>query len=149
MNTTLGKLHQEQTWVHFLINEVLELRLFHFNKLDEQRIDLDVDCQTFGLDGQKSLLITNRSQVPRVVRIISSLILQVGNRSELGEGKLQFPFGLGWSINNVLSRPLLLLIVPDADLWLIVLVEVNIIWQKVVSRDGLDLTGSWWVWLEF
>ena len=149
MNTALGKFHQEKTWVHLLINEVFELRLFHFNKLDEQRINLDVDCQTFGLDGQKSLLITNRSQVPRVVRVISSLILQVGNRSELGKGKLQFPFGLSWSINNVLSGPLLLLIVPDTDLWLIVLVEVNIVRQEVVSRDGLDLTGSRWIWLEF
>ena len=123
--------------------------MLNLNKFDEQRMNLNLKSDTFGVQSQKSLLITSRSEVPRVVREVSSLFLQVGHWRKFGQSELNFSsFSMHLHIDNILSAPDLVLLIPETNLGFIILMNINIVGQEVNSWNGLNLSIFSWVWLE-
>ena len=83
MNSTLRKLHEQDTWVQLLINEVLNLRLLHFHKLYEKWMNFNIYLNTLSFDGQERDLFPNASDIPRVIWEICGFLLKVGEWCKL------------------------------------------------------------------
>jgi len=54
MDSTFSELHEKNTGVHLLVVQVLELWLIHLRELNKERMDFNLNLNSFGDDCQKS-----------------------------------------------------------------------------------------------
>ena len=149
MDTALGEVHQKHAWVQLLVNEVLQLRLGHVNELDEQGMDLNVNADSLGVDGQQGNLVADGSQIPGVIGEVSSLRLKIGKRRKLAciEHKLSFLLVVV-EVLNVVGAPGLAIFIPNSDFVLVVVGDEHVWWKPENNWNGLNLDsrrriGEW------
>jgi hypothetical protein len=61
VNSTLGELLEQDTRMELFVNKMLELWLLHINQLNKQWVNLDVQVDPLGYDGEQCYFFINAS----------------------------------------------------------------------------------------
>lgn len=140
VDSALLQFKEEDADVHLDAVQVLQLNFWHFHQFDEQGVDLNSELDSLGHNGQESHLLSDGSDAPRVVRVISGLGLQVRDWCELSRTEKEPPlFPVELQVLDILGGPDAGLLVPDADLDLVVLRGKDGVSKPVLDGDGVCL----------
>jgi len=93
-------------------------------------------------------LISNTSDIPRIIWEICALLLKVRNRSELSCLKLHLTLlSIKSELLDVISGPLLLLSIPHTNFNVVILGGEDIVWQGENRRNRINGDLRSWVWI--